>query len=336
MKEVETRLVITQKHQIPGRGFDSDGRYSDTYYNEDIPNVSSYNWNVLSDLFANKQPRPLQGFSADYVFHPAIDFQECKDRVNSFECFMSPSIVTKLCERTKKRAKMYFLQKNTIIVWTSIEKTREKRIVGFYSPEFSNWTSRVSSYFFVFLKWDIVCAGPKVFDKSIMSRNRYLSIFNFVRFSPPKSARPGAPMARLGILMAMLRGNCMTLVHPGPVFAIDKHLMLYKGKLHFRQHIKSKRSRFGIKIFDLCPETHLEKIAVATRRDNVFSAGCFSKKAEVWYNYFTDKRGEAVLEFLKKEQLNCINKPDKPTTFKSPNEEGNIDFVMVQDDIERK
>ncbi|KAK9744860.1 Transposase IS4 [Popillia japonica] len=86
-----------------------------------------------------------------------------------------------------------------------------------------------------------------------MSRNRYLSILKFLRFSPPEAARPKVPMTRLGIFMSMLKNNCMTLVDPGPVFAIDEHLMLYKGKSHFRQYIKSKRSRFGIKIFALCP-----------------------------------------------------------------------------------
>jgi hypothetical protein len=50
-----------------------------------------------------------------------------------------------------------------------------------------------------------------------------------------------------------VKSNCMTIVDPGPVFAIDEHLMLYEGKLHFRQYIKSKRSRFGIKMFPLCP-----------------------------------------------------------------------------------
>ncbi|KAF5305066.1 hypothetical protein FQA39_LY09328 [Lamprigera yunnana] len=73
---------------------DSDGSYSDTDDDEDIPTVSFNNWNVLSDPFADKIPRPLQDFSVDYDFHPAIDFQE-----------------SKLCEWTNKRAEMYFFCK---------------------------------------------------------------------------------------------------------------------------------------------------------------------------------------------------------------------------------
>jgi hypothetical protein len=76
-----------------------------------------------------------------------------------------------------------------------------------------------------------------------MSRNRYLSILKFLRFSPQEAARQRVPMTRLGVFMSMLKSNCMTFVDPGPVFAIDEHLMLYEGKLHFRQYIKSKDVR---------------------------------------------------------------------------------------------
>ncbi|XP_050305494.1 piggyBac transposable element-derived protein 4-like [Anthonomus grandis grandis] len=86
-----------------------------------------------------------------------------------------------------------------------------------------------------------------------MSRNRFLTILKFLRFSTPELAKANAPLSRLGIFMALIKENCQNLVDPGPVFAIDEQLMLYKGRLHFRQYIKSKRSRFGIKIFSLCP-----------------------------------------------------------------------------------
>ncbi|KAF5271118.1 hypothetical protein FQA39_LY08256 [Lamprigera yunnana] len=94
---------------------DSDGSYSDTDDDEDIPTVSFNNWNVLSDPFADKIPRPLQDFSADYDFHPAIDFQECKDPVNCFEHFMSPNIVAKLyipMKYQEKTSRLFSRQKD--------------------------------------------------------------------------------------------------------------------------------------------------------------------------------------------------------------------------------
>lgn len=61
------------------------------------------------------------------------------------------------------------------------------------------------------------------------------------------------PITRLGSFFAYIRENTTLLIDPGEICAIDECLMLYKGRLHFKQYIKNKRSRFGIKLFCLCP-----------------------------------------------------------------------------------
>lgn len=48
----------------------------------------------------------------------------------------------------------------------------------------------------------------------------------------------------------------MTLFSAGENFAVDKTLILYKGRLHLRQYIKTTRKRFGFKLFALCPVSH--------------------------------------------------------------------------------
>ncbi|KAK9700885.1 Transposase IS4 [Popillia japonica] len=247
---------------------DSDENYSETDEEENILEVRFGNWSILADPFADKLPRPLQDFTADYDFHPGIDFKESKK--------YNYSVWT-------SRAEMYFQQKNTTTVfglqWKQLEK---EELYVFIALDFLTGLvkcPRISDYW----SGNILCGGPEVFDKSVMSRNRYLSILKFLRFSPLEAARPRVPMTRLGVFISMLKNNCMTLVDPGPVFAIDEHLMLYKGKLHllknncmtlvdpgpvfaidehlmlykgklhFRRYIKSKTSQFRIKIFALCP-----------------------------------------------------------------------------------
>ena len=51
----------------------------------------------------------------------------------------------------------------------------------------------------------------------------------------------------------MLRVNCQRFLHPGQHIAIDEALILYRGRLGFKQFIRTKRARFGIKVFVLCP-----------------------------------------------------------------------------------
>lgn len=42
---------------------------------------------------------------------------------------------------------------------------------------------------------------------------------------------------------------------PDKNISIDEELMLWKGRLAFKQYIPNKRSRFGIKFFSLCDTT---------------------------------------------------------------------------------
>ena len=38
---------------------------------------------------------------------------------------------------------------------------------------------------------------------------------------------------------------------PGKLLSVDKSLILFKSRLHFKQYIKTQRNRFGIKLYDL-------------------------------------------------------------------------------------
>lgn len=100
---------------------------------------------------------------------------------------------------------------------------------------------------------DFLLAGPQVFSAAIMSRDRFLSIMKFLRFSDPKAADPSRPLTRLAMFFAFIKENTAIAIDPGETFALDECLLLYKGRLHFKQYVKSKRSRFGIKLFVLCP-----------------------------------------------------------------------------------
>ena len=40
--------------------------------------------------------------------------------------------------------------------------------------------------------------------------------------------------------------------YPGEDLSVDEPLVLFKGRLVFKQYIKSKRARFGIKFYKMC------------------------------------------------------------------------------------
>lgn len=144
---------------------------------------------------------------------------------------------------------MYFHQNTNTgkvygVQWTKLENEEMYNFIALHLLSGLAKCPHITDYW----SYNILCDGPNVFNKYIMSRNRCLSILKFIWFSLPKAARKHAPLSRLGIYMTMLKDYCMTLVDPGPVFVTDDRFMLFKCRLHFRQYIKTERSRFGIKL----------------------------------------------------------------------------------------
>ena len=42
-----------------------------------------------------------------------------------------------------------------------------------------------------------------------------------------------------------------SVYYPHDNLTVDESLVLYKGRIHFKQYIRTKRARYGIKMFEL-------------------------------------------------------------------------------------
>ena len=81
-----------------------------------------------------------------------------------------------------------------------------------------------------------------------MSRDRYTSILRHIRFSDPYDVDKTKKDTRLIGLMKILKETCEKYL-PNNVLCIDESLLLFKGRIHFKIFIRSKRARFGVKVF---------------------------------------------------------------------------------------
>ncbi|XP_042878520.1 piggyBac transposable element-derived protein 4-like [Penaeus japonicus] len=70
---------------------------------------------------------------------------------------------------------------------------------------------------------------------------------------PVYYVKKNEPRARIEPFLSLLREKCKVVISPGKHMATNEALVLWKGRLGFCQYIKSKRARFGIKVFVLCP-----------------------------------------------------------------------------------
>ena len=106
--------------------------------------------------------------------------------VDAFLAFIDVPIVKQICNWTNERADLFFadtpvqrLRKVNSIIWRPVNEA------SMYIYISLSLTMGVSHYPNVSQYWsrDPVFGGPKVFCKEIMSRNRFLSITKFIRFS---------------------------------------------------------------------------------------------------------------------------------------------------------
>ncbi len=74
-----------------------------------------------------------------------------------------------------------------------------------------------------------------------------------MRFSSAATVKKNVLSTIIKPFLDLMRDRCQAVMQPGEDVAVDEALILWKGCLGFRQFIKTKRARFGIKVFVLCP-----------------------------------------------------------------------------------
>jgi len=83
----------------------------------------------------------------------------------------------------------------------------------------------------------------------LFTRNRYLSLLRYLHFNDNTCSTPGDRLVKLKPILLNLKEKFSKSMYPYKNLVIDESLMLWLGKLLFRQCIPSKRHRFGVKLF---------------------------------------------------------------------------------------
>ena len=101
---------------------------------------------------------------------------------------------------------------------------------------------------------DDILATP-IFNQ-VMRRDRFLLLMRFLHFADNRQYNPNDPghdkLYKLREIINMTKRRYPEVYYPGKYLSMDKSLVLFKGRLSFKQYISSKRSRFGIKLYQLC------------------------------------------------------------------------------------
>ena len=85
-----------------------------------------------------------------------------------------------------------------------------------------------------------------------MNRNRFLTLLRFLHSNDNEQQITDANLYKITSVINHLRTVFGESLVPCQNLCIDESLVLWKGRLSFKQYIPSKRRRFGIKLFLLC------------------------------------------------------------------------------------
>ncbi|XP_046684543.1 piggyBac transposable element-derived protein 4-like [Homalodisca vitripennis] len=59
-------------------------------------------------------------------------------------------------------------------------------------------------------------------------------------------------LEKVNLLISSFNSVMSNVYQPGKELSIDESIMLWRGRLYFRQYIKNKRHKYGLKIYSLC------------------------------------------------------------------------------------
>ncbi|XP_065667601.1 piggyBac transposable element-derived protein 4-like [Hydra vulgaris] len=85
----------------------------------------------------------------------------------------------------------------------------------------------------------------------IMPRNKFQLMLRFWHFIYNEDSGSGRLCKIIGLLDHL--NNTMDNIYcPNKNISIDESMILWKGRLVFRQYVKNKRHKYGIKFYELC------------------------------------------------------------------------------------
>lgn len=85
-----------------------------------------------------------------------------------------------------------------------------------------------------------------------MPRDRFCSIYRNLHFCNNEADPANDRLFKLRDILNKIKEKFQYALQPFEGLVIDESLVLFKGRLVFKQYIKSKRHRFGIKLYVLC------------------------------------------------------------------------------------
>lgn len=183
-----------------------------------------------------------------------MDITDVSNQLEYFELFFDDTLVNLIVLETNRFADQYIASTNLkfqsrVKRWTPTDSREIRVFIALLILQGVLHKPDVSLY------WSKRAIIQTPYFATVMSVNRFTLLMKFLHFVDNATFNPDADNRKLFKLKPVLDyiGDKFSSVYtPERNISIDESLMLWKGRLSWKQFIPIKRDRFGIKSFELC------------------------------------------------------------------------------------
>lgn len=215
-----------------------------------LKGIHDHQWNAIQP---DTNPAKWDNFDFNHQHVP----QNVRDPIYYFNLFLGDDIIDHIVSETNKFAQQMkrdnpnAARHSFVNLWQPVNKVEMRQFLGLMFLMGIIHKPRIRDYW----STDPMLCTP-IFS-AIMARDRFQMILKFLHFhdndNQPSNDDPDRDrLYKLRPLIDHLSRTFETNYRPESEIAIDESLLLWKGRLLFRQYLPLKRARFGIKLYSLC------------------------------------------------------------------------------------
>lgn len=170
--------------------------------------------------------------------------------IEVFNHFFDENILENIVVWTNKRAARFRgtpLPKQSILnSWTDVTQDELKKFFGL-SILMGNINFPTLKHY-----WSLDPLYHHPIFGLTMSRNRFECILQCICFYDSDVVQAQNRMHKIDQVLKPILENANKVYSPGKFLSLDEAMVLFRGRLIFRQYIKSKAHKYGIKLYELC------------------------------------------------------------------------------------
>uniref|UniRef100_A0A1B6DFG4 Uncharacterized protein n=1 Tax=Clastoptera arizonana TaxID=38151 RepID=A0A1B6DFG4_9HEMI len=218
--------------------------------------------------------------------------------IDYFNLMLDEVLLENICNYTNENATNEFFKptvtpKSRIHSWRELKVPELKIFLGLLFHTGTIQMNRIQDYW----KKDPLF-NINIFSK-FMGRDRFLSILRYLYFyKPPNVPIPNEtrdPLAKISNIIDYFNNKMLSIYSPQRELLLDEAMVLWRGRLRFRQYIKGKGHKYGMKLYTLTePHGLILKFCVYGRSEDVLAETGHTEKVVLYLLKEHLNKGHAI------------------------------------------